>query len=281
MFQPTPPSDLIRSVSRALRLLEAVGDHPRGVNAKRLASHCDIRLGTTYHLLRTLRYEGYLDRLPSGDYVLGPALAERFAELPAAMATPPTAGAVLCDLAEITGHSVYLARFVDGRVTIIDVVEGPGSPPLEDLVVGFDDAAHATALGKALLSTLSGSRRRRYLRDAGLRRFTAGTVRNGDELHDELSAVRGGIFTESEQYREGVACLATLVTAPGTRHPAALGVSHRAHDVSRRRAHLLPALRDATRDLASGLTTTRSRHPSHGGSRLSYRDADESRHRPQ
>jgi DNA-binding IclR family transcriptional regulator len=250
MFESTPPSDLIRSVSRALRLLEAVSDHPAGVNAKRLASRCGIRLATTYHLLRTLRYEGYLDRLPSGDYVLGPALAERFTELPRAMTTPPSAAAVLRDLVEATGHSAYLASFVDDRVTITSVVEGPGSPPLEDLVVGFDEAAHATALGKAMLSTLSAGRRRRYLRETGLRPFTAGTVRNGDELHDELSAVRNGIFTESEQYRNGVACLATLVSWPGRSHPAAIGLSHRAQNM-RRRAHLVPALRTAARDLAA------------------------------
>ena len=45
--------------------------------------------------------------------------------------------------------------------------------PLEDLIVGFDDGAHATALGKALLSTLPPARRRRYLRDSGLRRVTS------------------------------------------------------------------------------------------------------------
>jgi DNA-binding IclR family transcriptional regulator len=251
MFESTPPSDLIRSVSRALRLLEAVGDHPAGANAKRLASRCGIRLGTTYHLLRTLRYEGYLDRLPSGDYVLGPALAERFDQLPDAVTTPPPARAVLRGLAELTGHSAYLASFVDGLVTITDVVEGPGSPPLEDLVVGFDEAAHATALGKALLSTLSVARRRRYLRETGLRPFTAVTVRNGDELRDELSAVRSGIFTECEQYRDGVACLAALATWPGTRRPAAIGLSHPAHDVPHRRARLLPALRSAAHDLAA------------------------------
>lgn len=78
---PSPPSDLIRSVSRALRLLEEVGRHPAGVNAKRLASRCGLHLSTVYHLVRTLHYEGYVDRLPSGDYVLGLAVADRFHDL--------------------------------------------------------------------------------------------------------------------------------------------------------------------------------------------------------
>lgn len=252
MRSETPPSDLIRSVSRALRLLEEVGNHPAGVNPKRLASRCGIRLPTAYHLLRTLRYEGYLDRLPSGDYVLGMAIAERFGDLAPALAEPPVR-AVLADLAGDTGHSAYLARFVDGRVTITEVVEASGSPPLEDLVVGFDDAAHATALGKALLSTLPAPRRRRYLRDAGLRRFTAATVTTTDRLSDELrSAVTTGVFTEVEQFRDGVGCVAALVRRSDGEDAGcwALGLSHRATHVPRRRARLLPSLRRAAADLA-------------------------------
>ena len=255
MRSERPPSDLIRSVSRALRLLEEVGNHPTGVNPKRLASRCGIRLPTAYHLLRTLRYEGYLDRLPSGDYVLGSAIAERFGDLAPALAGPPPVRAVLADLARHTGHSAYAARFVDGRVTITDVVEASGSPPLEDLVVGFDDAAHATALGKALLSTLPASPRRRYLREAGLRRFTAATVTTAERLSDELrSAVPAGVFTEVEQFRDGVGCVAALVRRSGNDDAGgcwALGLSHRATHVPRRRARLLPSLRRAAADLTN------------------------------
>jgi DNA-binding IclR family transcriptional regulator len=76
-----PPSDRIQSVSRALRVLEAVCDAPAGVAAKVVARRCGLSLSTTYHLLRTLAYEGYLTRLPSGDYSVGPQVADRFRDL--------------------------------------------------------------------------------------------------------------------------------------------------------------------------------------------------------
>jgi DNA-binding IclR family transcriptional regulator len=161
---------------------------------------------------------------------------------------------VLADLACDTGHSAYLARFVDGRVTITGVVEASGSPPLEDLVVGFDDAAHATALGKALLSTLPAMRRRRYLRDAGLRRFTAATVTTTDRLSDELRSARPtGVFTEVEQFRDGVGCVAALVRRADGDDAGywALGLSHRAIHVPHHRARLVPSLRRAAADLAT------------------------------
>jgi DNA-binding IclR family transcriptional regulator len=251
METDTPPSDLIRSVSRALRLLEEVGAHPGGVNPKRLASRCEIRLATVYHLLRTLRYEGYLERLPSGDYVLGPQVSDRFRDLRSTLAHPPPVPAVLRDLSAVTGHSAYLARFVSGRVTITGVSEAPRSPPLEDLVVGFNDGAHATALGKALLSTLPDADRRRYLREAGLRPFTGATITDGAELLADLrTGSRLGVFVETEQYRDGVACVAALVRrADGGSW--ALGMSHRAARISELRARLASAVRRAATDLAS------------------------------
>jgi DNA-binding IclR family transcriptional regulator len=253
MPQQEPPSDLVRSVSRALRLLEEIGDHPDGISAKRLASRCEMKLATVYHLLRTLRYEGYLERRPSGDYVLGLAIAERFRSLVSALANPPPVPAVMRRLAGATGHSTYLARFVEGRITITQVVEAPGSPPLEDLIVGFNDAAHATALGKALLSTLPRSTRRAYLADAGLRPFTPNTVTDSEALEAEIAAyARRGLFSELEQYRREVGCVATLIRPNGDGdHWWALGLSHRASFAPRSRRIIAP-LRLAATDLGAG-----------------------------
>src|SRR5919198_735965 len=126
------PTDLIQSVSRALRILEEVGDSPEGLNAKQIAHRCDIALPTTYHL--------------------------------------------------------------------------------EDLVVGFDEGAHATALGKALLSTITVGQRKALLEEQGLRPFTSNTITDEGQLHHEIAlSARSGIFTEEQQYRPEVCCAAVLV----------------------------------------------------------------------
>lgn len=246
------PSDLIQSVSRALRILEVVGAEPRGVNAKAVARRCGLALPTTYHLLRTLDYEGYLTRLHNGDYVLGLEIADRFRDLMSALARPPQADVVLRRVAETTGQSAYLARFVDGRVAIAHVVEAPHSPPLEDLIPGFDEGAHATALGKALLSTLDRRERTAYLRDTGLRPFTPLTVTEPAALDAELATVADGVFTEVCQYRDGVACAAVLVPTGEAQDPWwTLGLSAAATSFPRRGGRLVDALRTAAGDLAA------------------------------
>lgn len=116
------PTDLIQSVSRALRILEEVGDSREGLNAKQIAHRCDIALPLTYQLVRTLAYEGYLARRSNGVYGLGIEIASRFRDLVASMHRPPQIHEVLRQMAEVTGHTASFAQIVDGHVVLTDLV---------------------------------------------------------------------------------------------------------------------------------------------------------------
>lgn len=207
------PSDLIRSVSRALRVLEAVGRAPRGLTVKQVARRCELTVATTYHLVRTLAYEGYVIRREDGTYVVGLEVADRYRELVTAFRGPPVVGETLRRAAGETGYSHYLGRFVAGQVAITASAEGLRSPHTEELVPGFDEGAHATALGKALLATLTPEQRTRYLRDYGMRQFTSATLTTAESLETDLAAGdRRGMHLEIGQFRQGVSCAAVLVT---------------------------------------------------------------------
>jgi DNA-binding IclR family transcriptional regulator len=208
------PSDLIRSVSRALRVLESVGASPRGLTVKQIARRCELTVATTYHLVRTLAYEGYVTRREDGTYTVGMEVSDRFRELVVAFRGPATVGEVLRRAALDSGYTHYLARFVSGRAVLTAVAEGPRSPFLEDLVPGFDDAAHATALGKSLLATLTAEQRARYLKDYGMRAYTPQTITTPEALEADLAAgERRQMQIEINQYRQGVACAAVLAVA--------------------------------------------------------------------
>ncbi|WP_027645100.1 IclR family transcriptional regulator [Salinispora oceanensis] len=208
------PSDLIRSVSRALRVLESVGRAPKGLTVKQIARRCELTVATTYHLVRTLAYEGYVIRREDGTYIVGLEIADRYRELVSAFRGPPAVGESLRRAVFDTGYSHFLGRFVGGQVAITAATEGPRSPYLEDLVPGFDEGAHATALGKALLATLTTEQRLRYLRENGMRPFTTGTLTTIEAFEADLVAgERRGMQLELGQYRPGVACAAVLVSA--------------------------------------------------------------------
>jgi DNA-binding IclR family transcriptional regulator len=205
------PDDFVQSVSRALRILEVVSREP-GLPVKAIARRAELNISTTYHLIRTLAYEGYVERLPNGCYEVGPELSRRFHDLVGSLARPAGSGEVLRHLQQVTGLSAYLGRFSNGRVVIADVVEGPGSPYLEDFEVGLEISAHATAVGKALLASMPRPARRAYLSDQGLKPFTANTRTDLSTIEYELSALRAGApVIEHGEFRDGVSCAAGLV----------------------------------------------------------------------
>ncbi|MEV4804539.1 helix-turn-helix domain-containing protein [Nonomuraea sp. NPDC049421] len=238
------PSDLIRSVSRALRVLEEVSRADRPLSVKVIARRCGLNLSTSYHLVRTLCYEGYLYRCPDGDYLPGSQVAERFHEMIDAFDRPPRASVVLRHLSAVTGHTAYLAQLLGGRLIVLDVAEGPRSPWLEDLQAGLDTAPHATALGKALLLSLPQRTRRDILTEYGLRRFTSSTPASVEDVEEELAGLSPGqVVEEHGQFRDEVACAGAVV--PGTSW--AIGIS--AHGLTvpaRARARLEEAVGDLT-----------------------------------
>ena len=241
------PTDLIQSVSRALRILEEVARSPRPLPVKVIARRCQLNLSTAYHLTRTLTYEGYLARQADGGYVIGSAVAARFHEVTGSLRRPPRTRAVLQHLASVTGHTSYLASFSAGRLLIIDLAEGSRSPWLEDLQVGLEAAAHATALGKALLATMRRPARRSVLAGQGMRPFTRQTPVDPDQVEHEIVRLRpGDLVTEHGQFRDDVCCAGVAVPGPGREGSWALGASARG---LRLPAPLLAELRLAATDL--------------------------------
>ena len=169
-------------------------------------------MATTYHLVRTLAYEGYVIRREDGTYIVGLEVADRYRELVTAFRGPPAVGETLRRAALDTGYSHYLGRFVGGQVALTAVAEGHRSPYLEDLVPGFDEGAHATALGKALLATLTTGP---ALPLPARVRHAAVHHRHADHHRafeaDLAAGDRRGMQMEMGQFRQGVACAAVLV----------------------------------------------------------------------
>lgn len=236
--QPT----LIQSVSRALRLLDSVGESAHPVTAKWLARQTGLSMPTTYHLLRTLVHAGYLAREPGG-YVLG----DRVMSLAGGRAVTPHPAhthQVLVHLRDELGAPAYLSILDDGEIRLVDVVDSRTAPRV-DMWVGFHDAAHATALGKAVLSTLPERTRREYVETHELVDLTRHTVTSTPRLLRELDAA-SDFALDREEYAVGTACLA--VPVPATRFSAAVAVSVPAaqlphliqrRDVIRRAARLI------------------------------------------
>lgn len=241
---------LIGSVQRAFRLLEAVSAHANGAPAKQLARETQLPLATAYHLLRTLMHDGYVRKLDDGGFVLG----DRLNSLSAAGATQSLLSRVrpaLAALRDELSTPAYLTFYEDGEIRVAEIVDGPRTPRV-DLWVGFEDAGHATALGKSVLRELDEEARRDYLSRHHLADLTPHTVTSLPELLRRIeSPPLAPAVTDLEEYAVGTVCVAVPVYRGTTL--GSLGVSlpvERQDRLQEMRARLLPIADRVTRGLS-------------------------------
>ena len=241
---------LITSVQRAFRLLEAASAHENGAPAKQLARETGLPLATAYHLLRTLVHDGYLRKLGDGGFVLGDRL-QTLQTTGRGQALLSRVRPTLAALRDEFGTAAYLTFYEDGEIRVAEIVDSARAPRV-DLWVGFEDAGHATALGKSVLRELDDEARKDYLSRHHLADLTPRTITSRLELLRRLDASPvAPAVTDLEEYTLGTVCVAVPVYSGDTL--GSLGVSMPAERLSRLpeiRARLLPTADRVTRSLS-------------------------------
>ena len=245
------PAALITSVQRGLRLLEAASSVPEGAHAKQLARKVGLPIGTTYHLLRTLTFEGYLHRLAGGGYVLGDQVG-RLLEQGEFQGLLRRARPALSFLRDAAHAPAYLAFYEDGEIVIKDIQDSPHIPRI-DLWVGFRDAAHATALGRCVLALLDPRDLRDYLARHRLDDLTDRTITNRQMLLQALDRARlAGLVVEDGEYLPGYACVAVAIRAGSLLGAVGLSLPRRRLSELER---IVPVLRSAADRIARACAT--------------------------
>jgi DNA-binding IclR family transcriptional regulator len=241
---------LITSVQRAFRLLEAVGAHENGVQAKQLARETGLPLATAYHLLRTMVHDGYVRKLDDGGFVLG----DKVQSLHSSGRGQALLGRVRPTLAALRDElaaAAYLTFYEEGEIRVAEIVDGPRAPRV-DLWVGFEDSGHATALGKCVLRELDDESREEYLSRHSLADLTPRTITSPVELLRRLdSSPMAPAVTDLEEYALGTVCVAVPVYSGETL--GSLGVSLPANRLSQLEdvlERLVPTANRVTRSLS-------------------------------
>ncbi|MFB7511385.1 IclR family transcriptional regulator, partial [Streptomyces broussonetiae] len=205
---------------------------------------------TAYHLLRTLVHDGYVRKLPDGGFVLG----DKLMSLHSAGSTQTLLSRVrpvLAALRDELSAATYLTFYEDGEIRVAEIVDGPRTPRV-DLWVGFEDAGHATALGKSVLRELDEDARRDYLSRHHLADLTPRTITSVPELLRRIeSSPLAPAVTDLEEYALGTVCVAIPVYSGDV--VGSLGVSvpvERQRQLHEIRGRLLPIASRVTRSLS-------------------------------
>ncbi|MGW8062815.1 IclR family transcriptional regulator [Streptomyces ziwulingensis] len=208
--RPTTPH---HSAQDALRVLETVARHTSGVTETRLARHTGLDRERLTVLLRMLRRESYVEQTADGSYATGEALERLGSAHGREEAARDRLQRTLERLRDSTGAAVCISRYVDGEVSVTQYADSPAAPKVNEWV-DFRVSAHATAVGKSLLTQLDHAGRRDHLARHRMARLTSRTITSDKLLLSRLESQPPTVpVLDLQEYAVGTVCAAVPITA--------------------------------------------------------------------
>lgn len=242
----------VQSLSRALSLLEHLATAERGISLTDLARRAHLAPSTTHRLLATLEQQGFAELdAGRGLWVVG---VRAFAVGNAFLAHRDyvaTARPLMRHLMEESGESVNLGILEDGEVVFLSQVECREMMRMF-VRLGGRVPAHASGVGKALLSAFAESRVDAILDQRGLPRFTDNTIDTRAILREDLAKARAqGYAVDNEEHAVGLRCVASTIHDEFSDPIAAISLSGPRARITDNRVDVLGRL---VRDTANGIT---------------------------
>ncbi|MFI6682510.1 IclR family transcriptional regulator [Streptomyces sp. NPDC050485] len=208
--EPTAP---FHSVHYALRVLEAISRHGGGVTDVQIARETGLPAGHLASLLLMLRREGYVEQVADGAYAIGDSMVLLGSGVARQQALETKLQSTLMSLRDSVGAAVYISRYIDGEVKITQYADGPRAPKVNEWV-DFKSAAHASAVGKCLLTQLDQNGRRDHLSRHKIARLTSRTITNERVLFSKLDSQPATVpVLDLQEYAVGTVCAAVPLTA--------------------------------------------------------------------
>ncbi|MDA8235662.1 MAG: IclR family transcriptional regulator [Clostridia bacterium] len=222
----TGETSQIRSVAKALMILDYLASCQEEVPLTKIAGKFGIAKSTVHGLLATLRDFGYIDQSPfTGNYKLGVRLFEIGSIVAASWDVRSVAAPYIERLVGQIGETVHLVVLDKGEVLYIDKRESNQSIRIVS-AQGMRLPAHCTGVGKALLAYLPANEFKRIVKTKGLPRYTKNTITDPQVLEKELELIRGrGYAFDIEEIMDGLSCVAAPIFDHSSRACAAISVS--------------------------------------------------------
>lgn len=207
----------VASVDRTLRLIKLLGTE-QNLRLADIRDALEIGQSTAHRLVSMLCHHGFAVQNPATrSYHAGPALMEVGFAAVSNLDIREIARPHLERLAEVSGETVHLSSLERAEVRFIDGIESESTVRVSSRV-GKLSPAHATAVGKAMLATLSEEQLIKLFPEEELLSVTDRTLRTKSGLLKECIHIRNQGFATSdgESEREVSSVGVAIVTRTGT-----------------------------------------------------------------
>ncbi len=249
---PDGRGDTVQSLTRALRLLNAIAESDQGLSLSAVAQQGGLAVSTTHRLLSTLQQEHFV-RFDSerGVWMIG---VQSFIVGNAFLRSRDLTGIarpIMHELMERSGETVNLA--VEDRGEAIYIAQIECRKTMRAIArPGGRAAMHASGVGKALLAALPDDEVRRIVELQGLAGATPKTITDAGRLKAEIQAIRKrGFAIDDEENAVGLRCVAAAIRDENAKAIAAVSLSGPTARIDDER---LQPLGDAVREAAAQIT---------------------------
>jgi IclR family transcriptional regulator, KDG regulon repressor len=204
--------NMVKSVSRALDIIQLVSLKKEGLGVTEIANQIDINKSSVYRILSTLARYGYIEQdSETGRYKLGYKFLEISSKLLESIDLRKEAKPFLQKLENETNEVIHLVVYDQGEVVYIEKLEGNETLRMHSKV-GKRAPMHCTSVGKAILANLPSSVVLDILDRKGLPMHTKNTITNKDAFLKELIRVKQqGYALDLEENEYGIRCIAAPI----------------------------------------------------------------------
>ena len=251
-IRPEPTSQYSRSLEYGVAILESFSVERPVLRISELADIIEMSRSTSHRYAMTLVELGYLEQDQRRRYRLSRRAGGPGIEFVNTLRLEtPSANMILEDLRDATGYTVSMGVLEGTRVLYTQrmFAHGPGQYSADlGLGVGAYVPAYCTAIGKALLASLSVPDRRKALAALKLKPKGPNTILQKGRLAEDLLATHAaGIAVCNQEQARGVRSIAAAIVQAGRSRPMALSVTVPAKHMSitAMRKELGPQLRTA------------------------------------
>lgn len=246
----------IQVLDRAVSLLNALSHYPEPVPLKFLTADTGLHASTAFRILQALVAHGFVERIESGNYVLGTRLLQLGHRVRAGTDVRREARAVMEWLRDQIGESVNLTLREGDEVVYVERVTPARSIRVEQ-VIGSRAPLHVTAVGKLMLGEMDDAALEAYVTRTGLERYTRNTLTELARLKTEARQdVAQGYALDNEEAELGVGCIGVVIRDGSGNMVAGLSVSA---PIERRQEEWIPLVQEAGRRISARLGFTSQR----------------------
>jgi len=216
----------VQSIARAFAIAEEIARNREGIGLAELSKRVGLHNSTTFHLVKTMVQLGYVSQLAdTRKYRIGRRMFTLAAGALDEIELVSVATPILEKLTAATGEYSHFAIRSGEQIVVVAKTAGTGIFQMVDRT-GAVRPAHATALGKVLLSSLLPPQLERYLETCELHKYTAKTIVEKDALLRELDEVRRkGLAFDDGEFDPEARCVAVPVRDFTGRVAGAIGMS--------------------------------------------------------